>query len=46
MSSELQHQATRPVSALLPGPCGHPFHPILVAVPIGAWAAPLGIGGK
>jgi uncharacterized membrane protein len=32
------HQAKRPVS-LLAGPYGHPFHPILVTVPIGAWVA-------
>jgi uncharacterized membrane protein len=31
----------RPVSAVLAGPYGHPFHPILVTVPIGAWAASL-----
>jgi uncharacterized membrane protein len=30
-------QAKRPVSAALTGPYGHPFHPILVTVPIGAW---------
>jgi len=35
------HQAKRPVSALLAGPYGHPFHPILVTVPIGAWIASL-----
>jgi uncharacterized membrane protein len=29
--------AKRPVSAALAGPYGHPFHPILVTVPIGAW---------
>ncbi|WP_231743167.1 DUF2231 domain-containing protein [Mycobacterium sp. GA-2829] len=34
-------QAKQPVSALLAGPYGHPFHPILVTVPIGAWAATL-----
>ncbi|WP_330231690.1 DUF2231 domain-containing protein [Nocardia sp. NBC_00508] len=34
-------QAKRPVSALLAGPYGHPFHPILVTVPIGAWVASL-----
>ncbi|WP_231737566.1 DUF2231 domain-containing protein [Mycobacterium sp. IS-1742] len=34
-------QAKRPVSAMLAGPYGHPFHPILVTVPIGAWAASL-----
>jgi uncharacterized membrane protein len=33
------HASKRPVSALLAGPYGHPFHPILVPVPIGAWAA-------
>jgi uncharacterized membrane protein len=33
------HQAKRPVSAVLAGPYGHPFHPILVTVPIGAWLA-------
>ncbi len=30
----------RPVTALA-GPYGHPFHPILVTVPIGAWIASL-----
>lgn len=30
--------AKRPVTALA-GPYGHPFHPILVTVPIGAWVA-------
>lgn len=34
-------QAKRPVSAVLTGPYGHPFHPILVTVPIGAWVASL-----
>ena len=29
--------AKRPVSPVLAGPYGHPFHPILVPVPIGAW---------
>lgn len=33
--------AKRPVSAALAGPYGHPFHPILVTVPIGAWVASL-----
>jgi uncharacterized membrane protein len=32
-------EAKQPVSALLAGPYGHPFHPILVTVPIGAWVA-------
>ncbi|MFC9788146.1 DUF2231 domain-containing protein [Rhodococcus sp. NPDC127528] len=31
----------RPVSAGLAGPYGHPFHPILVTLPIGAWVASL-----
>lgn len=35
------HQAKQPVSAALAGPYGHPFHPILVTVPIGAWVASL-----
>ncbi len=30
-------QAKQPVSAALAGPYGHPFHPMLVTVPIGAW---------
>ena len=39
--SERLHQAKRPVTVLA-GPYGHPFHPILVTVPIGAWVASLG----
>lgn len=35
------HQAKQPVSAALTGPYGHPFHPILVTVPIGAWVTSL-----
>jgi uncharacterized membrane protein len=34
-------QAKRPVSAVLAGPYGHPWHPILVTVPIGSWVASL-----
>src|SRR6266542_2918159 len=34
-------QAKKPVSAMLAGPYGHPFHPILVTVPIGAWVSSL-----
>lgn len=34
-------QAKQPVSAVLAGPYGHPFHPILVTVPIGAWVTSL-----
>jgi uncharacterized membrane protein len=40
MTSDL-HQAKHPVSAVLAGPYGHPVHPILVTVPIGAWVASL-----
>ena len=40
MTSDLQ-QAKHPVSAVLAGPYGHPLHPILVTVPIGAWVASL-----
>jgi uncharacterized membrane protein len=35
-----QHPAKQPVTVLA-GPYGHPFHPILVTVPIGAWIASL-----
>jgi uncharacterized membrane protein len=35
-------QAKHPVSAVLAGPYGHPYHPILVTVPIGAWVISLG----
>ena len=31
----------QPISATMAGPYGHPFHPILVTIPIGAWAASL-----
>jgi uncharacterized membrane protein len=35
-------QAKEPVSPLLAGPYGHPYHPMLVTVPIGAWVISLG----
>ena len=38
---ERLHQAKQPVSVLA-GTYGHPVHPILVTVPIGAWIASLG----
>ncbi|GEL17820.1 DUF2231 domain-containing protein [Pseudonocardia asaccharolytica] len=41
MTSELQQQAKEPVSAAMAGPYGHPLHPMLVTVPIGAWVASL-----
>jgi uncharacterized membrane protein len=34
-------EGKQPVSAVLAGPYGHPFHPILVTVPIGAWVSSL-----
>ena len=34
------HQAKRPVT-MLAGPYGHPVHPLLVALPIGAWGTSL-----
>jgi len=34
-------RAKEQVSAVLAGPYGHPFHPILVTVPIGAWVCSL-----
>src|SRR5215217_1900583 len=40
MSTQLE-QAKQPISAALAGPYGHPFHPILVTVPIGAWVCSL-----
>jgi uncharacterized membrane protein len=36
-----QPDAKHPVSPLLAGPYGHPIHPMLVTVPIGAWLASL-----
>lgn len=39
--TELQNQAKEPLSAALAGPYGHPFHPMLVTVPIGAWVSSL-----
>jgi uncharacterized membrane protein len=38
--SRLIHDAKEPVTAVA-GPYGHPFHPILVTIPIGAWVASL-----
>lgn len=35
--TELHMQTKQPVSPALAGPYGHPFHPMLVTVPIGAW---------
>jgi uncharacterized membrane protein len=35
------NRAKEPVSPVLAGPYGHPFHPMLVTVPIGAWLCSL-----
>jgi uncharacterized membrane protein len=40
VTPEGQQQAKHPVTVLA-GPYGHPIHPILVTVPIGAWTASL-----
>ena len=40
MSTHME-QAKQPVSRLLALPYGHPFHPILVTIPIGAWVSSL-----
>jgi uncharacterized membrane protein len=34
----VEHRAKRPLTPVA-GPYGHPFHPLLVTVPIGAWIA-------
>lgn len=39
MTEPGQLPAKQPVSALLAGPYGHPFHPVLVTIPIGAWVS-------
>jgi uncharacterized membrane protein len=39
-STTPQYEAKHPVTVLA-GPYGHPFHPLLVTVPIGAWTASL-----
>jgi uncharacterized membrane protein len=40
MSDQTQLPAKRPASAAA-GPYGHPFHPLLVTLPIGAWVSSL-----
>ena len=39
--NDVNAHGKEPVSGVLAGPYGHPFHPILVTVPIGAWVASL-----
>jgi uncharacterized membrane protein len=38
MSTQVQSRGKRPLTKLA-GPYGHPLHPLLVTVPIGAWVA-------
>lgn len=38
--TEMVHHAKQPVTPAA-GPYGHPFHPILVTIPIGAWVCSL-----
>jgi uncharacterized membrane protein len=38
VNNSSQHHAKRP-RTVLAGPYGHPFHPILITIPIGAWIA-------
>jgi uncharacterized membrane protein len=38
---QAMRSAKQPVAAVIVGPYGHPFHPMLVPVPIGAWIASL-----
>lgn len=40
MSSDTREDKSS-VSPLLAGPYGHPFHPVLVTIPIGAWVTSL-----
>ena len=37
-TSDALHRAKRPLTPVA-GPYGHPFHPIAVTIPIGAWTA-------
>src|SRR5919202_7002436 len=39
--AEIENRAKEPLSPMLAGPYGHPFHPILVTIPIGAWLCSL-----
>jgi uncharacterized membrane protein len=41
MSQNSPQQRAKQPRAPLAGPYGHPFHPILVTIPIGAWVASL-----
>jgi uncharacterized membrane protein len=40
-STPAQTQRAKKPRTLLAGPYGHPFHPVLITIPIGAWVASL-----
>lgn len=40
LPTDLHRRAKHPVTVAA-GPHGHPFHPVFVTIPIGAWAASL-----
>ena len=39
MATESAHQQSKHPRSILAGPYGHPFHAILVTIPIGSWVA-------
>lgn len=39
MATESAHAAAKRPRSILAGPYGHPFHAIMVTIPIGAWVA-------
>lgn len=39
MATSLEHQRSKRPATRLAGPYGHPFHPVFVTIPIGAWTA-------
>lgn len=41
MATSLEHQRSKTPATPLAGPYGHPFHPMLIPIPIGAWVASL-----
>jgi uncharacterized membrane protein len=41
MSTQTAHERSKHPRSILAGPYGHPFHAILVTIPIGSWVAAL-----
>jgi uncharacterized membrane protein len=39
MATESAHAASKRPRSILAGPYGHPFHALLITIPIGAWTA-------